>query len=95
MSEFEGIANTDLESIGFKPLKHFSVGQQSKLQLSRRRYLSAMCIGQGNESIWLGHKDKNGVITDLICVHNRDYDGFITLGKLKELIDWFGGVGDE
>lgn len=86
-----GLSKGDLESIGFKALKHFTVGEQSKIQLSRGRFLSAMCVGQGNESIWLGHKDNDGEITDLVCVHNRDYDGFITLEKLKALIDWFGG----
>ena len=79
----------DFYNFGFKPLTHFTIGEQCKLELSRRRYLSAMCIGQGNETVWLGCKDRGGEITDLICVHNRDYDGFITYGRLKEMVNYF------
>ena len=93
MSESKCLSNSDLESIGFKSLGHFTGGDQVKFHLSRGRYLSAMCVGQGNESVWLCHKDRDGEITDLICVHNRDYDGFITLEKLNALIEWFGGSG--
>lgn len=85
----KGLSDADLIEIGFQNLAHFTVGQQSKYPLSRRRYLSAMCIGTPNESIWLGHKDKDGTVTDLVCIHNYDYDGFITAERLKALIDWF------
>lgn len=90
MSESKGLSNSDLESIGFKSLGHCTVGDQVKFHFSRGRYLSAMCVGQGNESVWLCHKDRDGEITDLICVHNRDYDGFITIERLNALIEWFG-----
>lgn len=87
----EQATKDDFELFGFKPLPHFTVGNILTLGLSRGRYLSVMCIGQGNESIWLGNKDedKDGGITDLICIHNRDYDGFITFGRLKELVGFF------
>lgn len=90
MSKLKGLSNSDIISIGFKPSSRFAVGKQCLYQLSRSRYLSAMCIGQGNESVWLCHKGKGSEITDIICIHNRDYDGFITLEKLKTLIEWFG-----
>lgn len=60
------------------------------LELSGGRFLTATCIGQGHESIGLGHKDKSSEVTDLICIHNRDYDGFIKWGRLQELVGWFG-----
>lgn len=90
MNNQNTLSNNDLLEIGFKSLSHFTVGQQSKYLLSRRRYLSAMCVGTPNETIWLGVKDKNSEITDMVCVHNADYDGYITAEKLKELIKWFG-----
>ena len=92
MGESIPLTNSDLESIGFEPLDHFTIGNQLKLSLGRNRFLSAMCIGQGNEAIFICEKSEVGEhYTDLICVHNRDYDGFITLERLKALIDWFGG----
>ena len=96
MSGFEQrLSNEDLVSLGFENLTHFTVGEQSKCELTRGRYLSAMCIGSCNESIWLGSKNKSGEVTDLICVHNYDYDGFITTKRLKDFLDWFNGGAEK
>lgn len=81
----------DFELLGFKNVPHFTIGNNMVLELSRGRFLTATCIGQGNESIWLGHKNKCGEVTDLICIHNRDYDGFIKWERLQELVGCFGG----
>jgi hypothetical protein len=92
MSDLKGLSNSDLVSIGFKEASHFTVGNSLNLPLGRNRYLSAMCVGQGNEAVFICEKSKVGDhYTDLVCVHNRDYDGLITLEKLKVLIEWFGG----
>ena len=91
MSEFKGLTNSDLDLLGFRAFNHFTVGEQSKYQLSRKRHLSAMCVGTCNESFWLCQKNETGEISDLICVHNYDRDGFITNEKIKALIEWFDG----
>ena len=91
MSEFKGLSTSDLVSMGFKEASHFTAGNSLNLSLGRNRYLSAMCVGQGNEAVFICEKSKIGNhYTDLICIHNRDYDGFITMEKLKALIEWFG-----
>lgn len=84
-----GLCNGDLIALGFKELDHFTIGKTVTYSIGRKRYLSATSVGQGNESLWLGHKDANNAFTDLICIHNRDYDGFLTIEKLKALIEWF------
>lgn len=86
------LSNNDLELIGFEPPGYLTIGNTLNLSLGRNRFLSATCIGQGNESIWLCSEDKSGEITDLVCVHNYDYDGFITIDRLKALINWFRGI---
>lgn len=62
-----------------------------KYHLGRRRFISARCLGTGNESMWLCYKeDMDGeVIDDLICLHNVDYDGQLTISKVKHLVEFF------
>lgn len=76
--------------MGFKELQHFTITNPLVYDLGRRRVLSLGCLGQGNEVIYLCEKSKVGDhYEDLVCVHNADYDGFITIQRLKALIDWF------
>lgn len=76
--------------IGFKELPHPTIMNTLVYDLGRRRVLSLGCLGQGNEVIYLCEKSKVGDhYEDLVCVHNRDYDGLITSQRLKALIDWF------
>jgi len=87
----ERLSNKDFIAIGFKEFSYHTVGNSVSYNLGRRRYLSAVCIGQGNEALFLCEKSEVGNhYTDLVCIHNRDYDGFITLEKVKALIGWFG-----
>lgn len=62
-----------------------------KYHLSRGRFLSAMCIGGGNECVFLCYKDDEDSeeIDDLICLHNYDYDGRLTIEKMLYLIEYF------
>jgi hypothetical protein len=78
----------ELREIGFKPLPHFTIMHSLVYDIGRGRHLSIGCVGQPNEICFLcqvNSKDDKE-ITDLICVHNYDYDGFITLEKVKALI---------
>lgn len=91
MSDLQSLTNSDLISMGFTECGHI-VSNSLKISLGRNRYLVAMCVGQGNEAVFICEKSKVGDhYTDLVCVHNRDYDGFITLEKLKAFIEWFDG----
>lgn len=80
----------DAIDIGFKELPHPTIMDTLVYDLGRRRVLSLGCLGQGNEVIYLCEKSKVGEhYEDLVCIHNRDYDGLITKDRLIELIDWF------
>lgn len=77
--------------MGFKELPHPTVMNTLVYDLGRRRSISLGSLGQGNEVIYICEKSQVGEhYTDLVCIHNADYDGFITIERLKALIDWFG-----
>ena len=82
------MTNEDLIAIGFEHNKHFTINNSVIYDLGRNRHLSAGCVGTPNEMIWLCYMiDRNNeFIDDLVCVHNYDYDGFITVEKVKLLI---------
>lgn len=83
------MTNQDLIDIGFEKIPHFTVGNTVIYDLGRRRSLSASCVGTPNEMLWVCAIDKEDekVITDLVCLHNYDYDGYLTIEKVKTLID--------
>lgn len=74
--------------IGFKSLPHFTVANNLIYDLGRNQQLSAGCVGTPNEMIFLCQKNSKNPIetTDLICIHNWDYDGEMTKDKLINLI---------
>lgn len=77
--------------LGFvKPNKN-KLETSYKYYLGRRRFISAMCLGTGNESMWLCYKEDmdSEIINDLICLHNVDYDGQPTISKVKHLVEFF------
>ena len=80
-----------LVDIGFSKPDKSKLELSYKYQLGRGRFLSAMCVGTGNETLWLCHKDDKDSyeIDDLICLHNQDYDGKLSLSKVKYLIEYF------
>lgn len=85
----------DYIKFGFKPMPHFTVADSLIYDLGRGRQLSAGCVGTPNEMIWLCQIDDNDKrkITDLICLHNWDYDKEMTEEKLTKLISALcGGV---
>lgn len=80
-----------LVEIGFvKPNKE-NLEFSYKYHLGKGRFLSAMSIGAGNECVWLCYKDdeESKEIDDLICMHNYDYDGRLTIEKMLYLIKYF------
>ena len=93
------MTNDDLIKLGFKPIPHFTVQNSVIYDLGRNRHLSAGDVGTPNEMIFIGEIDSEDdkKITDCICLHNYDYDGYVTEQKVKLLIEaltndlWFKG----
>jgi hypothetical protein len=92
MQEFlpknKSLTNADLIEIGFKEIPHFTVANSVIYQLGRYRHLSAGCVGTPNEMLWICATDEENEkkITDLVCIHNWDYDGALTIEKVQSLI---------
>lgn len=82
------MTNQDLINIGFKEIPHFTISNSVVYDLGRNRQLSAGCVGTPNEMLWICEIDKNdnNKITDLVCLHNFDYDKELTIEKVKTLI---------
>ena len=83
------MTNEDLISIGFKPMPHYTVANSVVYDLGRDRQLSAGCVGTPNETLFvmeLKEEEDNIIICDLVCLHNYDYDGCLTIEKVKGLI---------
>lgn len=78
----------ELREIGFEPLPHFTVGANLNYDLGRRRFLSISCLGTPNEMLCVGEIDKSDEmkVTDMVVLHNFDYDGYLTIEKVKSLI---------
>jgi hypothetical protein len=83
------MTDEELFELGFVPLKHYTIGDIFIYQLSRRRQLSLSSRRTPNEMLFLCEIDgKNpDEITDLICLSNYDYNGYLTLDIIKILIN--------
>lgn len=76
--------NNDLIKLGFKEMPHFTVMNSVVYDLGRGKHLSAGCVGTPNEMVFICEVEEE--ITDCICLHNYDYDGYLTEEKIKLLI---------
>lgn len=82
----------ELLKIGFEEMPHRTVGNVLVYRLSRERHLSIGSLGTPNEILYLCATetiDNKESITDLICLHNYDYDGYINMEKIKRIIEIF------
>lgn len=77
--------------LGFKELSHFTVGNSLTYLINRDRYLSISSVGTPNEMLFIYSADYNNPkeITDIITLHNYDYEGYLSEEKLLNLINWF------
>lgn len=83
------MTNDDLIKIGFAKIPHFTIGDTVIFDLGRSRHLSASSVGTPNEMVFIGATDDDTdkkKITDLVCVHNYDYDGYLQEEKINGLI---------
>jgi hypothetical protein len=77
-----------LNERGFASKSHLVVGRMFSLNVGRQREISVGAIGTPNEMVFLNQKEDGGII-DLVCIHNYDYDGFLTVKKLDTIISIF------
>lgn len=77
--------------LGFKELPHFTVGNSLTYLINRDRYLSISSVGTPNEMLFIYSADCNNPkeITDIITLHNYDYEGYLSEEKLLNLVNWF------
>lgn len=78
----------ELLAIGFEKIPTFTVNNCLIYNLGRGRMLQMGNTGNCNEMLCISQLDDENdkKISDLIVLHNYDYDGFITLEKIKTLI---------
>lgn len=85
------LKNEDLISIGFKPYAHFSVMNTVCLDVGRCRQIKFGCVGTPNEVVFIVHRwGDTCEEQDLVCVHNFDYDGYLTIEKVMNILKVFG-----
>lgn len=82
------IIRQELIDLGFKELPHFTIMNSLIYDLGRNRQLSIGSIGTPNEMMFICELDEKDStkITDLVCIHNYDYDGYMTMNRLKHLL---------
>lgn len=83
------MTNDDLIRIGFEPIPHFTVTDGHIYKLGRHRQISVGNVGTPNEMLFItetSDQDQKEV-TDVICIHNYDYDGYLTEEKVINLIN--------
>ena len=74
---------------GFTETPHLVLGAVFVLDVGRNRYISIASLATPNEVAFLNQKDHNSGITDLVCIHNFDHDGYLTEAKLDTIISIF------
>jgi len=83
------MTNLDLIRIGFKLIPHFTITNAHIYNLGRHRQISIGNVGTPNEMMFItetSYQDQR-VVTDAICLHNYDYDGYLTEKKIIDLIN--------
>ena len=79
-----------LLSVGFKVIPHYTITDAVIYELGRGRHLSVGDVGTPNEMMFLCEALVSPEeVTNLICIHNYDYDGLLTENKVRSLLSWF------
>jgi len=74
--------------MGFSKMPHFTVMNSHVMDIGRNRLLSLGCIGTPNEVLFI-EAIEGDKVTDLVCLHNFDHDGRLTIKRLQQIIDLF------
>ena len=82
------ITTEDLIKIGFEAIPHFTVTNSHIFKLGRHRHISIGDTGTPNEMMFICEtsEQEEKKITDLVCLHNYDYDGYITIEYVENII---------
>ena len=78
-----------IKEFGFKELPHFTVMGSLIYELGRGRFLSLGCVGTPNEVLFIGEENEDSAFPDAVCLHNYDYDGYLTKDRLRDLMKFF------
>jgi hypothetical protein len=83
------MTDEELFELGFVPLKHYTIGNSLIYQLSKKRQLALSCRRTPNEMLFLCEMDEKDTneVSDLVCLSNYDYNGYLTLDIIKILIN--------
>lgn len=83
------MTNDDIIEMGFEPIGHFTIMDCHLYDLGRYRQLSIGSVGTPNEMMFITQSDPDDhkKITDIICLHNYDYDGYLTHDKLTQYLE--------
>ena len=74
---------------GFAETPHLVLKSVLVLDIGRDRHISIGSLGTPNEMVFINQKHNEGDITDMVCICNFDYDGFLTEQKLDAIISIF------
>lgn len=80
-----------LLEMGFEKIPHYTVTNALIYNIKRSRFLNIGCVGSPNETMWICQYDKlnHDIVTDLICIHNYNYDGYLSYEKLNNILNFF------
>ena len=79
----------ELKELGFKEIPHFTVSNSLTYQIGRWRHFSIGNLGTPNELMCICQQDRNikNRISDAVVIHNFDFDGLLTIEKVKSFIN--------
>jgi hypothetical protein len=78
-----------VKTLGFESIEHPTIGNILIFKLPHNRNLSLSSIGTPNEMLAICqlNYDNPNEITDIVTLHNYDYHGYLSIYKLKNIID--------
>ena len=83
------VSRNRLIELGFKPVPESHILDSLIFDIGRRRFLAISQVGTCNEMMFIEEIEFSGedkIITDLVPIHNYDYDGFLTEKRVKAFI---------
>ncbi len=87
--QFVRVMYKQLIKLGFKPLKRIGIVKFLICDVGRNRHISISGFNTPNEMSFLcqhSHRDYKK-ITDLVCIHNYDFDGYLTKKKITAIVN--------
>lgn len=85
--EINMLTSSSITELGFTVVPHFTVMNSYNYSLGRRQFLRIGGLGTPNEVLYLCEQESDALIySDLICLHNYDYDGYLTVADLEQYI---------